>query len=1160
MKGLKFYIFLLIFCISNVVIGQYVMSNQSVTDCTGTLTDSEDGLLSGHYDNDEDYTFTICVEGAASITMTIPSIRTELNTDTLMFFDGNSTSAASLGEYHGPHNAVTITSTGNCLTIRFVSDGSLTAQGWDASWESIITTVPMPDISPIVNPTCNSTSIDIKIDQKFNCDSIDADNFGLTGPSAPGISSVTGLNCNADNEADSFRINFSGDLSRSGDYSLPFETTFIDACDSVWILQDTLNFSVTDCPIEVDLSALNSPICRGSCTDIEAVITGGDANNYTYAWTPSTVSGAPPQTVCPNSTTTYILTVTDGASVPGTDSIEVIVVDPPTAQNDTLVCISSSPLNLTASPAGGVWSGNGITNTATGLFAPQIAGGGNTWVYYTISGCVDSVKVSVRNVWTGFPEAACPNSAAFQLFGFPAGGVWSGSNVNAAGMFTPPAVVGTYTVTYTWNGCDASKDIQIGDISFTTKPDSFCQSENDINLEAIPAGGRWVGNGITNSITGNFDPAAAGVGRHNITYNINGCSYDTWLYVKSVNARWNEVLCPDEGIVALIPGLPAGGTWSGRGIVDPVLGTWDVNFRAFPSWGYNDTAFYTYQGCTDFKRIFARPTRILDDSLSMCIEEPRLLLNWEAVRRTPGGGVWSGPGVTSSGWFTAADAGYGLHTLYYDANTCRDSLRILIFPQSDIQNDTFFCITEPVYDLYNGQTGGIFSGPGITNGAQGTFNPGVARVGIHKIYYTSAFGCLDSLEITVNPRPAVTLNTIDPFYCLKDTNITLSYSPAGGTWSGTRLNGDIFNPEQAGTGPVNITYTFGTPQCNRSRTITSSVGDTLKVSISQDKDSICPGDGVNLNAQATRGQGGGYSYLWNDGKTAADIYELPTTHTRYIVEVNDGCSNPAFDTTFVGLHPEVIGSFTTSAIECFGQNGWAKVVANPPSNDYTYRWNTNPESFTDSINVNVGLRYRVNIVNQRTSCFWDGSVMVPGYPRIRANFTTFPRIPACINNLNSDINLFDFSDGGLNGYWEMGDGTRIPYVPGQNPNYDYAADTSGYQIKLYIENQGGCSDSIYFDVCVVDTVLIFVPNAFSPGKVDGINDVFAPSVNGTTEYSIEIFNRWGEKIFATEDPRGTWDGKLKGKPLPSDYYHYIIRYKGRKTSRKQKSGVVFLLW
>ena len=307
------------------------------------------------------------------------------------------------------------------------------------------------------------------------------------------------------------------------------------------------------------------------------------------------------------------------------------------------------------------------------------------------------------------------------------------------------------------------------------------------------------------------------------------------------------------------------------------------------------------------------------------------MLNYPVSGRTPGGGIWSGPGVVANGWFTAANAGYGLHKLYYTANTCVDSMLINIY-QFNIQNDTTLCVTEPSFTLFKDQPGGTWNGQGVTNGITGIFNPSSARVGVHKIFYTSINGCIDSLEITVTPRPTVNLSGLDPLYCFKDTNVILNFTPPGGTFTGTPLNGNDFNPALAGKGPVSITYTYGTPQCQRSRTVTTLVGDTLFADITQDKDSICPGGGVNLSAAGRGGKGFGYGYNWDNGRTTSkDIFELPTVDTRYIVKVQDGCSNPAFDTVYVGIHPQVNAVFQTSPIQCFGAKGWAKVIASPPS-------------------------------------------------------------------------------------------------------------------------------------------------------------------------------------------------------------------------------------
>ena len=77
--------FILIFSFSFSVNAQYSMSNQTVTDCFGTLSDSEDNTQQpGWYDHNENYTFTICPNGAASIIIDFSFFNTEPINDYLM--------------------------------------------------------------------------------------------------------------------------------------------------------------------------------------------------------------------------------------------------------------------------------------------------------------------------------------------------------------------------------------------------------------------------------------------------------------------------------------------------------------------------------------------------------------------------------------------------------------------------------------------------------------------------------------------------------------------------------------------------------------------------------------------------------------------------------------------------------------------------------------------------------------------------------------------------------------------------------------------------------------------------------------------------------------------------------------------------------------------
>jgi len=1147
------------------VVGQtsYKMQNLTVNDCRGIFTDSDANIIkAGDYGHNENLTFVICVKGASKIVMTFSNINTELNADSIIIYKGSGSTKTQIASYSGIFSSRTITSNDSCMTIRFVSDASLSNTGWNATWESKITNVKQPNFTPLTNPTCNSTFIDVTLDQKFICDSISSANFRLEGPLAPSISSVSALNCDVSNRADRFRINFGAGLIRSGTYLLPFRTTFKDPCDSIWMLQDTLIFRVTDCPIVVTLTLDNTPICRGTCTRVRAQVIGGDSTKYVYSWTPSSLTGRGPHLICPTINTEYKLTVTDGLSVPGRDSITLIVVDPPVTQNDTTVCISSLPFNLSATPVGGTWSGLGITNAALGTFSPSAAGGGVKTITYIISGCNRTMRVTVRSVTTGGATAACPGSGNVQLTGnSPAGGVWSGSNVTTGGLYTVPIMPGTYIVTYTWNGCSANKTINVDNITITNKPDSFCSNADSFNIKFGPIGGLWSGTGITNAYLGTFKPRVAGAGKHALRYTINGCALDTYIYVKQIDARWDELFCPSQNVVTFPQGLPAGGLWSGNGITNTNSGQWDLNYTfGHPTWGYNDTAWYSKAGCTDFKIIYVRPTAILIDSINRCVETNTFFLDWGTVQVTPWGGTWSGKGVQSDGRFTASTAGYGLHKYFYIVNGCVDSLLINIYQKSIIQRDTILCVTEPAFILAKGQSGGTWSGSGVVNAVSGLFNPSVAGVGNHVIRYFSVNGCKDSLSIRVNPKPTVRISGLDPNYCFRDTNINLIVNPIGGVFTGTVLNpSNQFNPQLAGSGLAKIKYTFGPPQCQSSDSITTVVGDTLKLTIFQQKDTICKGQGINLVPTA-KGGTTIYYYDWDNGRNNnKDIYEAPIVSTKYILRVTDYCSNPAIDTAEIAIYTEITGVINTSTPQCFGQNGWAKVVASPNSDEYRYTWNTNPTSNKDSIYQTVGLRYRVNVTNSKTGCFWDGDIVIPGYPRVKADVSSLPRFPSCISNLSPDLYLLDFSEGGISGTWDFGDGVKLPYIAGQNPTHRYVPDTNRFNIKLVIVNEGGCKDSILLPVCLVDTVLIFVPNAFSPFKKDGINDIFAPSVSGTTEYSLEIFNRWGQKLFVTKDPLKAWDGKVNDQLVSTDYYHYIIRYKGKRTSRKIITGVVFLV-
>jgi gliding motility-associated-like protein len=93
-------------------------------------------------------------------------------------------------------------------------------------------------------------------------------------------------------------------------------------------------------------------------------------------------------------------------------------------------------------------------------------------------------------------------------------------------------------------------------------------------------------------------------------------------------------------------------------------------------------------------------------------------------------------------------------------------------------------------------------------------------------------------------------------------------------------------------------------------------------------------------------------------------------------------------------------------------------------------------------------------------------------------------------------------------------------------------------------NQYGCmtKDSVFVPLKAPTCGLpvVFIPNAFSPDG-DGYNDVLMVNGNNITGMSISIYNRWGQKVFESNDQAIGWNGTFKGKELPPDVYGYYLR-------------------
>ena len=98
-----------------------------------------------------------------------------------------------------------------------------------------------------------------------------------------------------------------------------------------------------------------------------------------------------------------------------------------------------------------------------------------------------------------------------------------------------------------------------------------------------------------------------------------------------------------------------------------------------------------------------------------------------------------------------------------------------------------------------------------------------------------------------------------------------------------------------------------------------------------------------------------------------------------------------------------------------------------------------------------------------------------------------------------------------------------------------------YTVKA--TNEDGCEESTNVTVIVIrpncDESDVYIPNIFSPNG-DSKNDEFRIQSNFVKEVHMEIYNRWGQKVFESDNPSVGWDGKFEGRELPPDVYGYFF--------------------
>ncbi len=957
-------------------------------------------------------------------------------------------------------------------------------------------------------------------------------------------------------------------------------------------------------PLSGNLSNSSSVTCNGAATGTAAItnISGG-SGNQSYFWTNGTTTYTVPnpQTLTAGN---YTYIVTDALT--GCVINAGFFITQPTPLNlgisasNSSVC-AGTVVSFTATNSGGVpGPGAGYTYTWTGGPATD------TWsVVHTPSGsyvhtvssrdgnnCLSTNTVAVNVV--GNPTINISSTSICPLQTGTIGAVgatsytwWNGSNANT--FSDNPAATTAYSLVGAASGCTTAAT---GSIILKSVPIPTLVSNapvcNNQALTFTATGGsvyQWTGPlGFSSLLQSpSINPATpARTGVYNVTVTAaNNCTNSAAISV-TVNptptlAVTGSTVCITQPVSLNANASAASSfSWTGPNSFTSSLQSPSIASPSVSSSGTYTVKIASAAGCTNSAvtnvTVTALPLPVFTTDSPKCSGST---LNFNSGGST-GGNVyaWSGPNGFNYGFSNpiipnVSVAASGIYTLYLTLGPCTASTTqsVLIFPlPSPVALNTGpVCDTKSVgLSVNSNNVTYTWTGPGGFNSnlqspVIGIMTPNLA--GTFSVVVTDTNSCKASAttSVTVLANPVLTVQ--GDRVCYGEQAVISASGAATYVWTGpygfssTQARATISSA--INTSPY--TYTVVGKSLNTCTSIATVMVFTkvLPIATASLTPVVCESQPVFFNGE------GGATYYWQGPlnfafaqKSFSLIADNAGMGGTYTLKVTDtaGCSGY----TSVNLLVNQVPTGNLLADQASGCvpfcSGFSFLTNNAAITASTWQLGnviTPGTAFNYCFNSPGNYVVRGTFTNEN-SCVSTLSLVVKVYPLPLADFEFYP-FEALEND---EIKFVSTSRGDQLKNWDWYFRGDKQSKKGNSACYIFS-DAGSYPVAMVVKNNWGCSDTMVKVIVVDEDFRFFVPNAFSPNG-DELNDVFVPVGRGVKSYNMVIYNRWGQKVFETDQPGVGWDGTFKGQPCSIDVYTWKIDAKSTRDKTKNLSGTVTL--
>jgi len=417
---------------------------------------------------------------------------------------------------------------------------------------------------------------------------------------------------------------------------------------------------------------------------------------------------------------------------------------------------------------------------------------------------------------------------------------------------------------------------------------------------------------------------------------------------------------------------------------------------------------------------------------------------------------------------------------------------------------------------------------------------------IVKLEVTGNNGCSNSIDTSITLFEQLEIDAGQDIFICENTSFEINLNTGSDIdyfeWSPfneaiTTYNGreePVIQPQNSETYSVTA-YDFN--GCSATDTFEVSLYKVPELSIGNDT-LICDNSTVFLQPKIQTAYNGELSYYWhnnlfiNDANQFNQFVTLDTSSTFYFTVTESTHNCTITDSIFIKVDKPVIPYVVNDTIVCPGS-----VVKLAASGGDTYNWYNNSQQLVaqtaeTEIIANENNQYSVTIANSCYSTEAKVTIEVFDLPPIEAGDNVEIDIgeSLLLNPVFDDYDITNFYWTSDKDYLTTDSEKSVTITPFED---------SWYVLNAITNNNCLITDTVNVVVKVEPNILI--PNAFSPNG-DGLNDVIVPILKGVKHINtFAVYNRYGERVFQTNNSEVSWNGIYKNEPLTMGVYVYFVQ-------------------